>query len=153
MSLLLFTLFSCTKSSCLYDVVVSLTLSDDTLPAGVVMCYGHGHENAVSDDTLSEYLGLSGYPEFKDKIAELCVYSSVGEEYLELAAMKLYRVSDTLDGVLFFERRISSAKRAGMFDIDTSSADNAYVTVYGNTVVLFMMRDNKTIENELQRII
>lgn len=153
MSLLLFTLFSCTKSSCLYDVIVSLTLNDDTLPAGVVMCYGHGHENSVSDDTLSEYLGLSGYPTFKDKIEELCVYSSVGDEYLELAAMKLYSVSDTLDGVLFFERRISSAKRAGMFDIDTSSADNAYVTVYGNTVVLYMMKDNAKTEKKIEKML
>ena len=152
-ALLLFTLFSCTKSSCLYDVVMSITLNDETTPAGVVMCYGHGHDNSINDNTLSEYLGINGYPEFKDKIEELCVYSSVGEKYYELAAMKLYAATDTPDGVLFMERRINSARRSGMFDIDTSAAKEAYVTVYGNTVVLFMMKDNETIENELKRII
>ncbi len=131
---------------------MSLTIEDNTLPAGIVMCYGHGHENSISDDTLCEYLGLSGYPEFKDKIEELSVYSSVGNKYMELAAMRLYAATDTPDGVLFMERRISSAKRAGMFGVDTAAAKNAYVTVYGNTVVLYMMNDNEKIENEFKKM-
>lgn len=150
-SLVVFCLFSCTKSGSLYDVVVSVTAYDDTLPAGNIICYGRIHENSVSDDTLSEYLGLGGYPQFKDKIEELAVYSATGSEYMELAAMKLFNASDIADGVLLFERRIKSAKRAGIFNINTTCADSAYISVYGNTVVLFMMKDNKTIQKEIEK--
>ncbi|MBQ6893606.1 MAG: hypothetical protein IJN48_05310 [Clostridia bacterium] len=142
---------SCTKSSCLYDVIIAVTSCDNTFPAGNVICYGAMHDNSVSDDTLSEYLGLEGYPEFKDKIEELAVYCSIGQEYTELAAMKLYQASDLADGVLFFERRIKAAKRAGAFVEGMDNADNAYISVYGNTVVLFMLKDNKAIQKEIEK--
>ena len=150
-ALAVFCLFSCTESSRLYDVIMSVTALDDTFPAGNVICYGRMYENTVSDDTLSEYLGLEGYPEFKEKIEDLAVYSSVGTKYMELAAMKLYRASDIADGVLFFERRIKSAKRAGAFANNITYADDAYISVYGNTVVLFMMQDNASAQKKIEK--
>ena len=115
------------------------------------MCYGRMHENSISYDTLDEYLGLSGYPTFDKKIDELCVYSAIGDEYAELAAMRLYRAADIADGVLFFERRLKAAKRAQMFDLDMHTADNAYISVYGNVIVLFMTDDNKQIQKQLEK--
>ena len=152
-SLLIFCLFSCTKSSCLYDVLISLTINDESVQSGVVMCYGHMHLDSASDKSITDYLGIGAYPQFKDKIEELAVYSAVGESYYELAALKLYSVEDTKDGVLMLERRIKSAKRASMFGIDTTAADNAFVKVYGNTVVLFMMEDNAKYKKEIEKLI
>lgn len=144
--------FSCGKRKCLYDLIVSVTVDDDTLSKGHVICYGRMHENSIGSDTLCEYLGLFGYPEFEDKIEELAVYSSVGGSFYELAAMRVYSACDIADGVLFFERRIHSAKRARMFDVDTSAADNAIISVYGNTIVLFMMNDNKAFQKKLEKL-
>ena len=147
-----FSFASCKKEACLYDVLISLT-SDRSVQAGYVMCYGKMHENSVSDDTLTEYLGLYGYPSFKERIEELAVYSAAGEEFEELSLLKLYSVCDVADGVLFFERRIKAAKRAGMFDCDTSCADSAYICVYGNTVVLFMLKDNKSMQKKIEKYV
>ena len=141
---------SCGKDVCIYDTLIKLT-SDGSVHAGYVMCYGRDHGNSISDDTLSEYLGLDGYPQFKEKIEELAVYSGVLEKFEELAVLKLYSCVDVADGVLFFERRIKAAKRAKMFGFDTSAADTAYISVYGNTVVLFMMDDNKSMQNKLEK--
>ena len=151
-SLSLFCLFSCTKSSCLYDVIISLTKDNESVKSGVVMCYGHMHTDSVSEKTLTHYLGIESYPQFKDKVEELAVFSSVGESYFELAALKLYNVTDTKDGVLMFERRIKATKRASMFGIDTRAADNAFVKVYGNTVVLYMMDDNGKYKEKFEKL-
>ena len=150
--ILCFSFVSCKKEICLYNAVIKLTM-DGSVHAGYVMCYGRKHDNSISEDTLSEYLGLSGYPAFKERIEELAVYSAIGEEFEELAVLKLYSCSDIADGVLFFERRIKAAKRAKMFDFDTSAADNAYISVYGNTVVLFMLKDNEAMQKRLEKYI
>ena len=147
-----FSFVSCENKICLYDTVISLT-SDGSVHAGYVMCYGRMHESSVSEDTLSEYLGLDGYPSFKDRIEEMAVYSSIGEEFEELSVLKLYSCSDIADGVLFLERRIKAAKRAKMFDCDTSAADSAYISVYGNTVVLFMLKDNKAMQKKFEKFV
>ena len=146
LSLCLFCLFSCSKVNNLYDVIASAVLNDNSLPAGKILCYGINYENAVSDDTLSEYLGLSGYPEFKEKIEDMAVYSSLNGDYCELAAMRLYKASDTLDGKLFFERRIAAVSRVLNLSNKKGYSDNAYIKIYGNTVVLYMMPDNSVVE-------
>lgn len=151
--MLIFCLFSCTKSSSLYDIVMSVTALDDSMPAGNIICYGQIYENSMSDDTLSEYLGLEGYPQFKDKIEQLAVYASVGGNYNELALLKLYRASDIADGVLFFERRIKAAKRVGIFESNVQNADNAYISVYGNVVVLYMMDDNEAVQSKVEKML
>ena len=153
MLLSLFCLLSCSKNTCLYDAIISITKDDKTVQSGVVMCYGKKHSDSISEETLTEYLGIEAYPQFKDKIEELAVFSTVKNSYFELAALKLYNVTDTRDGVLMFERRIKSAKRASMFGVDTSAADNAFVRVYGNTVVLFMMDDNDKYKEEIEKMI
>ena len=71
----LFCLLSCARTDCLYDVVASVTAADTSLPAGSILCYGRQYANAVTDDTLSDYLGLGGYPEFKDKMERMQVSS------------------------------------------------------------------------------
>lgn len=149
----LFTMFSCTKSSSLYDIIISVMSENKDMPSGTVMCYGRMHDDSVSFDTLDEYLGLEGYPSFADKIDELCVFSAIGKEYAELAAMRLYRASDIADGVLLFERRIKAAERAKMFDFDMHTAKNAYISVYGNTIVLFMTDSNEEIQKKIDKLL
>ncbi len=145
-ALCLFCLFSCSKTNCLYDVITSATVSNISLPAGKIFCYGRMYENSVSDDTLSEYLGLMGYPEFKNKIEDLAVYSSVNGDYCELAAMKLFKSSDTFDGRLFFERRINETAKALKLTEKKGYTASSYIKVYGNTVVLYMMPNNEEVE-------
>ncbi|MBQ4556902.1 MAG: hypothetical protein IJA60_04565 [Clostridia bacterium] len=151
-ALCLFFLFSCSKSGTLYDIITSVTVNDKSLPAGRILCYGRMYDNTVSDDTLSEYLGLEGYPEFKDRIEDMAVYSSVNGDYCELAAMKLYKASDTPDGKLFFERRIAAATRALNMSGQKGYAEGAYIKVYGNTVVLYMMPDNASVEKQMRKV-
>lgn len=150
-SLCLFCLFSCSKTDSLYDLVVSVTASNNELPAGKILCYGRMYENTISDDTLCEYLGLLGYPEFKEKIEDMAVYSSVSSDYCELAAMKLYRSSDIHDGKLFFERRIAEVTRALNVSGKKGYTENAYIKTYGNTVILYMMPDNAAVEKIIKK--
>lgn len=146
----LFCLLSCARTDCLYDVVASVTAADTSLPAGSILCYGRQYANAVTDDTLSDYLGLGGYPEFKDKIEDLAVFSTLQGEYCELAVMRLYRSSDAADGALFFERRIQAAGRALRLGGKEGHADTAYVRTYGNIVALYMMPDNTAAEKKVK---
>ena len=146
----LFCLFSCARTDCLYDVVTSVTAENTALPAGSILCYGRQYENAVTDDTLFDYLGLGGYPEFKDKIEDLAVFSTLQGEYCELAVMRLYRSSDAADGALFFERRIKAAGRALRLSGKEGYADTAYVRTYGNIVALYMMPDNAAAEKKVK---
>ena len=146
----LFCLFSCARTDSLYDVVAAVTADDTSLPAGSILCYGRRYENAVSDDTLSDYLGLGGYPEFKDKIEDLAVFSTLQGEYCELAIMRLYRSSDAADGALFLERRVREASRALKLGKKEGHADTAYVRTYGNIVALYMMPDNAAAEKKVK---
>lgn len=146
----LFCLLSCARTDRLYDVVTAVTASNAALPAGSILCYGRQYENAVTDDTLSDYLGLGGYPEFKDKIEDLAVFSTLQGEYCELAIMRLYRSSDAADGALFFERRIKETVRALKISGKEGYAETAYVRTYGNIVALYMMPDNATAEKKVK---
>ena len=146
-AIFVFILFSCAKSDCLYDVILSITSNDETLPAGKILCYGKHYENSVSTDTLSEYLGLSGYPDFKDKIEDLAFYSTLNGDYAEIAAIKLYSSDDIEDAKLFFERRIKAVKRARNTSKKSGYASDAYIRTYGNVVVLYMMSDNQRYED------
>ena len=149
----LFCLFSCSKTGNLYDIIISATANDETLAQGKILNYGKIYQNNISDDTLSEYLGLKGYPEFKDKIEELVVYSTLSGDYAELAAMKLYSSSDITDGKQYFERRIKSTTRALNMSGQKGYSDSAYVKVYGNVVVLYMMQDNQRFENKIKKML
>ncbi len=146
LSICLFVLFSCAKTDSLYNVLVSVTASDESLPAGTVLCYGRLYENSVSLDTLDEYLGLSGYPTFAEKIEDFSFYSTLMGDYSELAAIRLYSADDVKDAMLFFERRIKDVKRTLNMAKQKGFADSAYIRVYGNTVVLYMMSDNAKFE-------
>lgn len=145
----IFFLFSCRKAKSLYDVILFVTHNENSLPAGKIMCYGNQYESSMSSDTLSDYLGLEGYPDFKYNIEDLAIYSSLNGDYCELAAMRLYRASDVNDGKLFFERRIKAVERVLNISGKKGYADKAYIKIYGNTIVLFMMPDNKAIEKKI----
>ena len=149
----LFFLFSCARTDSLFDVVASVTAEDTALSAGKILCYGKHYENAVTAATLSEYLGLGGYPEFKDNIEDLAVYSTLRGEYAELAIMRLYRASDAADGALFFERRIKETTRALNLSRRQGYADTAYVRVYGNIVALYMLPDNAAAEKKVKAML
>lgn len=138
-------LVSCAEKS-LSDIVTQAVAAEETLPAGSILCYGRMHENSISFDTLSDYLGLAGYPEFAEKIEELVVYSALTGDYCELAVMRLYSASDNADASLFLERRITEAKRALSAMGKTGHAGTAYVEAHGNTVALFMLPDNEAIK-------
>ena len=120
-------LFACNRVDSLYEIFIYVTESDKSLPAGKIMCYGNKYDDSISENTLSEYLGLSGYPGFKDRIEELVVYSSVKGNYCELAAIKLYRASDIPDAKLFFERRIKAVTRATNMSNIKSYTENAFI--------------------------
>lgn len=152
-ALCLFFLFSCSKADSLYDILIYATSSVENLPAGSILCYGKIHENSVSDGTLFEYLGINGYPEFKDKIEELVFYSSIGKKHVELALIKLYSADDVSDARLCFERRISDARRAFAFMDMPDTAKDAYIRTYSNTVVLYMTEDNHTLEKLIEKAI
>lgn len=149
----IFFLFSCKKAKSLYDVILFATHNEKGLPAGKIMCYGNRYEDSVSSETLFEYLGIEGYPEFKYKIEDLVIYSSINGDYCKLAAMRLYKASDINDGNLFFERRIKAAQRVLNISGKKGYADSAYIKTYGNTIVLYMMPDNKAIENKIKNLI
>ena len=142
--------FSCGKEVKLYDILISVTADENSLPAGKIMCYGNIYEDSISESTLTEYLGLYNYPEFKDNIEELCVYSSLKGDYCELALIKLYRVSDVHDAKLFFERRIKLTERTLNLSGKKGYAENAKIKIYGNIVVLYMMPDNSHFENKIK---
>lgn len=147
----LFVLFSCAKADSLYDVLVSVTANDKSLPAGKILCYGRLYENTVSDDTLSEYLGLSGYPAFKEKIEDFALYSSLSDEFLELCALRLYSKDDIADAKLFFERRIKDIGRT--LNFTGKEMPPAYIKSYGNTVVLYIMKENDKYEKQIRAAI
>ncbi len=149
-ALCLFFLLACARTDCLYDLVAGITAADTSLPAGSILCYGRQYENAVTDDTLSDYLGLDGYPAFKDKIEDFAAFSSLQGEYCELAILRLYRSSDAADGALFLERRIRETSRALKVGQKAGYAETAYVRTYGNIVVLYMMPDNAAVEKKLR---
>lgn len=146
----LFFLFSCAHADSLYDVVTSVTAGDTTLTAGKILCYGRPYENAVTDETVSKYLGLGGYPQYLEKIEDFALYSSLRGAHCELALLKVYRAADAADGALFFERRIREVSRTLRMSGAEGHADTAYVRVYGNTVVLFMMPDNARFEKAIR---
>ena len=147
----LFVLFSCAKADSLYDVLVSVTAAEKSLPAGKILCYGRLYENTVSDDTLSEYLGLDGYPSFKDKIEDFALYSSLSDEFLELCALKVYLKDDVKDAKLFFERRIKDISRT--LNFVGKEMPEAYIKSYGNTVVLYIMKENDKYEKQISKMI
>ena len=153
LAICLFFLFSCARTDSLYDVVAAVTANDITLPAGKILCYGRGYASPVSEETLSEYLGLGGYPAFQEKIEDLAVYSTLQGEYAELAVMRLYRSSDAQDGALFFERRIQEAARALKMSGKAGYAEQGYVRVYGNIVALYMMPDNAAAEKKVKEML
>ena len=150
-ALTLFCLFSCAQTDSLYDVLLSVTANDESLPAGSLLCYGRAYKNGASDDFLSDYLWLSGYPAFKDKIEEMAVYSSLGGAFCELAVMKLYSASDAQDGKLFFERRAAEAERALKTAEIEGYAENARIETRGNFVILSMMPDNDAAIEKLKK--
>ncbi len=153
LALSLFCLFSCTQSGRLYDVVLYAVAADDALPAGQVYCYGRSYENSMSDDFLSDYLGLSGYPAFADKIEEMALYSSLKPPLCELAVLRLYESSDAGDATLFLERRIKETLRALKLSGMEGYADDAYIRVYGNIVALYMLPNNKAVEKAVKSAI
>ncbi len=147
----LFVLFSCAKADSLYDVLVSVTAADKSLPAGKILCYGRLYENTVSYDTLSEYLGLEGYPLFKEKIEDFALYSSLSDEFLELCALKVYFRDDIADAKLFFERRIKDIKRT--LNFSGKEVPESYIKSYGNTVVLYIMKENDKYEKQIRKMV
>lgn len=141
-SLSLFCLFSCSRATRLYDVVLAATVADETLPAGKILCYGRGYDDAVDADFLSDYLGLGGYPAFTDRIEDFALYSSLTGDFCELCVMRLYRAADAQDGALFLSRRAAAAVRAlNTAGLPGYAADAAVVT-RGNVVILSMMPNN-----------
>ena len=70
---LLLCLNSCGGRARLYDVVLSATAADETLPAGSILCYGRGYDTAADAGFLDDYLGLAGYPAFRDKIEDFAL--------------------------------------------------------------------------------
>ncbi len=145
----LFVLFSCAKTDNLYDVLLGATAADKSLSAGKILCYGPLYKNSVSDDTLSEYLGLSTYPKFKEKIEDFALYSSLMGEFEELCAIRLYQKDDIADAKLLFERRIKDIRRT--LNMEKRYMPNAYIKVYGNTVVLYIMKENEKFESILKK--
>lgn len=146
----LFVLFSCSRTDNLFDVVAAVIAGDETLPAGSILCYGRQYENAMTDGTLFDYLGLEGYPAFREKIEDLAVFSTLQGDYSELCIMRLYRASDAGDGKLFLERRIQEVGRALKTGGKQGYADTAYVRSYGNIVALYMMPDNAAAEKKVK---
>ena len=153
LALLLFCLFSCTKSGRLYDVVLRAVTADESLPAGQISCYGRSYKNGMSEDFLSDYLGLAGYPDFADKIEEMAIYSSLKSPLCELTVLRLYRSSDAGDARLFLERRIKETLRALKLSGMEGYAETAYIEVYGNVVVLYMLPNNEAIEKAVKSAI
>ena len=148
-ALSLFVLFSCAKTDSLYDVLVSVTATDKSLPRGKILCYGRLYENKISDNTLSEYLGLEGYPAFKDKIEDFALYSSLSDEFSELCAIRLFSKDDIADAKLFFERRIKDIRRT--LNFSGKEMPDAYIKNYGNTVILYIMKENDKYDNLIRK--
>ena len=151
MSLARFCLFSCAGNARLYDVVLSATAADETLPAGSILCYGRGYDTAADAGFLDDYLGLAGYPAFRDRIEDFALYSSLSGDFCELCVMRLYRASDAQDGALFFERRAAAAKRALNAAGLRGYAENAVVVTRGSVVILSMMPDNGEILRRVEK--
>ena len=51
---------SCGSKTLLYNAVTAVSLENEFL-AGNIICYGDMHENSVSRETLSNFLGLVGF--------------------------------------------------------------------------------------------
>ena len=136
-------LFSLLKDTSAYKAIKNDKESGKLSHAYLVVC--------ADGDFLSDYLGLSGYPAFKDKIEEMAVYSSLGGAFCELAVMKLYSASDAQDGKLFFERRAAEAERALKTAEIEGYAENARIETRGNFVILSMMPDNDAAIEKLKK--
>ena len=148
---LLLCLNSCGGRARLYDVVLSATAADETLPACSILCYGRGYDTAADAGFLDDYLGLAGYPAFRDKIEDFALYSSLSGDFCELCVMRLYRASDTQDGALFFKRRAAAAKRALNTAGLSGYVENAAVVTRGNVVILSMMPDNEEVLRRVRK--
>lgn len=145
LALCLFFLLSCGKSDTLFDILSEAVAEDVTLSAGKIICYGRHYDKPMSEDSLSDCLGLSGYPEFAEKIEDFVLFSTINGDYAEVALIRLYKASDTREAALFFERRITDAKRALSASKKQGCAENGYVEVKGNTVALYMLpKESKT---------
>ena len=140
--LVLLCLCGCGSRRALCDAMAEAVAADETLPAGTLLCYTHTENATMSEDFLSDYLGLSGYPAFGEKIEELAVYCSLQPPYCEMAVMRVYNAADAADGLLFLERRAEQTARTLRFCGMDGYAENALVERRGNLVFLCMMPDN-----------
>ncbi len=141
-------LTSCGETS-ISDRVTDALATESTLPAGRLMFYGKFIENSMSRETLSDYLGLEGYPDFAEKIEEMAVYSSLIGDYAEVCVLRVYDHDAVADAKKLLTRRITDAKRALTVMQKNGYADTAFVYAEGNTVALFMLPDNETVKKKI----
>lgn len=143
--LLLLLLLSCARESLCDRVTVALAAED--LPAGRLLCYGRRTDGTLSRETLSDYLGLDGYPDFAEKIEEMVLYSSLGGEFAELCAMRLYDRSDLADAKALLTRRVTDVRRT--LCTMGKPVPTAVIRTRGNDVILAMLPENTVAEKLL----
>lgn len=147
----LFLLLSCERSDTLYDILSESVAEDTSLAAGKILCYGRHYTDSVSTETLDDCLGLSGYREFADKIEDFVLFSTINGDYSEIALIRLYKASDTQDAALFFERRLSDAKRALAVSERKGNAENGTIEIRGNTVALYMLPNDSSARQAIRK--
>lgn len=150
-ALVLFCMLSCSRTDSLYDILSSAVASESDMPAGKILCYGQRYENSMSFGTLSDSLGLEGYPAFAEKIEDFVLYSTINGEYSEVALIRVYRAEDAKDAAMLFERRITDAKRTLAVSNKEGNAKNGYVEVRGNIVSLFMLPEDSELEKKIKK--
>ncbi len=150
-ALSLFLLLSCERSDTLFDILSESVAEDTSISAGKILCYGRHYEDAVSIETLDDCLGLSGYMEFADKIEDFVLFSTINGDYSEITLIRLYKASDTQDAALFFERRLSDARRALKASERKGNAENGVVEIKGNTVALYMLPEKSTAKAAIRK--
>ena len=117
------------------------------LPAGKILCYGRFYDNSVSVNTLKTYFGR----DIAEKIEDFATFSSINGDYMEISLVKVYRVSDTKDVFLFFEKRIKDARKALAESGKIGYAESGIVEIKGNTVALYMLPEDVEIKDEIKK--
>lgn len=146
--LLLFLLLcSCAEES-LSDRVTAV-LAETELPAGSILFYGRRTDGTLTRETLCEYLGLDGYPDFAEKIEEMVLYSSLGGEFAELCVLRLYDRADRADAKTFLTRRVNDITRT--LTVMGKPIPAAVIRTRGNTVALAILPDNTVVEEVMRQ--
>lgn len=143
----LFLLLSCEKADTLFDILSESVVVDENIPAGKILCYGRYYENSVTKDTLEVYFGR----DVSEKIEDFAFFSSINGEYAEISLVKLYKVSDTEDIALLFEKRIKDTKKALGESGRKGYAENGKVEIKGNTVALYMLPAESGIKDVIKK--